>query len=94
MDDREAAGAGHGRWMHTTKEGFTWLVPEEGYVMNENPTDTGIGDWVRFYQNGRLVIGVVMYRTEAQWSCEPEFCTDVGTVAVKNVLETRKKRIE
>lgn len=46
-----------------------------------------IGDWIRFYQNGRLVIGVVQY-VGRNW--EGDFAdTDVGRVAFRNVKEVR-----
>jgi hypothetical protein len=48
------------------------------------------GDWVRFYQNGRLVIGEVRYVKDPKlpgW--DREICTDQGCVDEGCVLETR-----
>lgn len=40
-----------------------------------------VGDWVRFYQNGRLVIGQVQYVTEGKFSGEHVYCTDIGSTS-------------
>ena len=49
-----------------------------------------VGDWIRFYQGGKLVIGIVGYIREAKyhpWGIE--LCTDIGTVNIEDVLEVR-----
>ena len=50
------------------------------------------GDWVRFYLDGRLVIGEVQYRLPNSripyWP--DELATDKGVVGVDAVLEVRK----
>lgn len=48
-----------------------------------------IGDWVRFYTDGHLVIGVVAYRKKDPVLNEYELCTDVGLVYEDQVLERR-----
>ena len=47
-----------------------------------------IGDWVRFYNGGKLVIGVVEYVRKKV--IHVEYCTDAGTVHEDSVLEVRK----
>lgn len=47
-----------------------------------------IGSWIRFYQNGRLVVGVVEYLEKdllGYWTAK----TDIGLVDIRYVLETR-----
>jgi len=39
------------------------------------------GDWIRFYQAGRLVVGVLQYITYEDGPCEPSYCTDIGVTA-------------
>jgi hypothetical protein len=50
------------------------------------------GDWVRFYRNGALVIGVVQYvrnrDTYPRW--EKQAMTDVGAVDLGSILESRR----
>lgn len=50
-----------------------------------------VGDWVRFYRDGRLVIGEVVYVEQAaSWSKSDEvYSTDQGTVENLAVLESR-----
>lgn len=48
-----------------------------------------VGDWVRFYQNGTLVIGVVQYIGKDRLGYQ-ELATDQGTVCVESVREVRK----
>lgn len=51
------------------------------------------GDWVRYYNNGRLTIGVVQYvRPKRSDFWEPEICTDVGTAYLSEVIEVRSAR--
>lgn len=51
-----------------------------------------IGDWVRFYRNGELVIGVVEYMTQDEIMGDRTLWTDRGAVALEDVLETRKAK--
>ena len=47
-----------------------------------------VGSWVRFYQGGYLVIGVVQYLEKTSlgyWIAK----TDIGTVDTRHVLECR-----
>lgn len=49
-----------------------------------------IGDWIRFFQSGNLVIGVVAYiRDQDYYPYETELCTDIGVVGLSNVREVR-----
>lgn len=48
-----------------------------------------IGDWVRFYQNGRLVVGIVEY-TEKNSSGYLQLHTDIGSVDARYVLEFKR----
>jgi hypothetical protein len=51
------------------------------------------GDWVRFYQNGSLVIGVVEYVRPVEYdflSHKWEIDTDVGSTTEKAVREMRR----
>lgn len=54
----------------------------------------GCGDWVRFYQDGKLVIGVVQYVKEAEsWSSHRwDVSTDVGLTSDDAILERRVSR--
>lgn len=45
-----------------------------------------VGDWVRFYKDGRLVIGEVKY---IETSGGVVFLTDQGGVDIESVLEVR-----
>lgn len=47
------------------------------------------GDWVRFYRNGRLVIGVVQYFVPRQ-TITRYVDTDEGAVAVERIRELRR----
>ena len=54
-----------------------------------------VGDWIRFYQNGRLVIGVVEYITKGRLLGsvnDEELCTTSGTVNADQVLEKRSQK--
>lgn len=46
-----------------------------------------IGDWVRFMQDGRLVIGKVEYIKSKL--LKPEYFTDAGVVDFDRILEVR-----
>ena len=49
-----------------------------------------VGQWVRWMRNGALVIGVVQYvRDQSKYPYEPEYVTDVGSVAESSILEAR-----
>lgn len=48
------------------------------------------GDWVRFYQSGKLVIGQVEYIIKGITG-RYEIKTDIGSVTEEYVLEVRKK---
>jgi hypothetical protein len=50
-----------------------------------------VGDWVRFYQNGELVVGVVQYTTRTILG-HVEYNTDRGVVSDEYVLEVRKAK--
>jgi hypothetical protein len=47
-----------------------------------------VGSWIRFYQNGIMVIGVVQYlqkNLQGYWDAK----TDIGSVDTRYVLEAR-----
>lgn len=49
-----------------------------------------VGDWVRFYQGGKLVIGVVGYiREQKYYPYGEQLQTEIGTVDVPDVVEAR-----
>jgi hypothetical protein len=48
-----------------------------------------VGQWVRFYRNGALVIGVVQYVRVDPVNSEREYQTDNGAVDEDGVLEVR-----
>lgn len=52
-------------------------------------TTASVGDWVRFYQNGNIVIGSVQYIETAGVIGTTVLKTDVGAVEEKHVLEIR-----
>ena len=52
--------------------------------------DINQGDWVRFYQAGIMVIGVVQYIIKDITSYR-QVCTDIGMVSIENVLEVRRQ---
>lgn len=53
-----------------------------------------IGNWIRFYRDARLVIGVVQYIEKditgnyGKW----EYVTDIGTVREDRVKEVRREQ--
>ena len=53
-------------------------------------TNVQVGDWVRFYRNGQMVIGVVQYIAEKSALLGTDLFTDQGSVDVKHVLEIRR----
>lgn len=56
--------------------------------MAREPVKAVVGDWVRFYVTGRLVVGEVRYIQEHTWR-ERVLNTDVGSVSEDCVLEIR-----
>ena len=63
--------------------------------MTEKHGEVKPGDWVRFMDGGRPVIGAVLY-VRVMSSLESRLCkeevvltTDVGTINIERVLETR-----
>ena len=55
----------------------------------ENELFAQIGDWISFYQNGNIVIGIVMYIKKDKYIKKFKYCTHVGEVAQENILEIR-----
>lgn len=47
------------------------------------------GDWIRFYQSGRLVIGVVAYIQDDGWRAMAQ--TDIGACNLDDILEYRRE---
>lgn len=55
-----------------------------------NDIEIRVGDWVRFYRSGQMVIGEVRYIIPRQpWERSGTLATDAGTVAADAVLEVR-----
>jgi hypothetical protein len=54
------------------------------------------GDWVRFYQGGKIVLGVVQYVSPARaWdSSKWKVSTDVGQIGDDEILELRQGAVE
>lgn len=50
-----------------------------------------IGDWVRFYVNGELKIGVIEYINVQPYKTDRELLTNLGSVSDSRVLEVRSK---
>ena len=50
-----------------------------------------VGDWVRFYRNGELVLGEVIYIRQDKTLNDTYYCTDRGEVEQDDVLERRRK---
>ena len=48
-----------------------------------------VGDWIRFYNNGILVIGVVEYLIEHDVLHDLDYATDKGRCSEDSVLEVR-----
>jgi len=49
-----------------------------------------IGTWVRFYQNGELIIGIVEYLPQKEsWERLPKYHTTAGAVSEDSILEAR-----
>jgi hypothetical protein len=49
------------------------------------------GDWVRFYQCGKIVIGVVQYIEKDLYSSDLKIKTDIGCLRDYEVLEVRQR---
>ena len=49
------------------------------------------GDWVRFYQDGKMVIGVVQYTEKDLYSSDLKVKTDIGCLRDYEVLEVRRR---
>lgn len=48
-----------------------------------------VGDWVRFYRGGELILAVVEYRVENGVFGKYELCTTEGRIPEEVVLECR-----
>jgi hypothetical protein len=48
-----------------------------------------VGDWVRFYRNGTLDIGVVCYVRKNDLLQTEDYLTDQGSVHESQILEVR-----
>ena len=55
------------------------------------PEDVSVGDWVRFYVDGGLVIGQVEYISSRPEIAAVDVGTDAGSVDVRDILEVRKR---
>lgn len=50
-----------------------------------------VGDWVRFYNGGRLVLAIVQYvRKEKHYPNKDEACTDICPVPFDQIIEVRR----
>jgi len=56
--------------------------------------DTKVGDWVRFYQAGTLVIGVVQYVGKKDVLNKRDIMTDVGIVSEGSIIEARNSYVK
>lgn len=54
-----------------------------------NRDDVKPGDWVRFYSNGKLVIGVVQYPPHSE-TVSLYVDTDVGMTPLSSIREVRR----
>lgn len=52
------------------------------------------GDWVQFYKNGQLVVGVVHYLHDDCWPRAQYVSTDIGKTCCHNILEMRRNTTE
>jgi hypothetical protein len=53
-------------------------------------SQVSVGDWVRFYRDGVLVIGRVEYVKIDPVLHESEYMTDRGSISKDSILEVRK----
>jgi len=52
-----------------------------------------VGDWIKFYNNGQLVISTVeSIRPQPKYPYDIEYCTTIG--ATTNYIELRKKQYD
>ena len=51
----------------------------------------GVGDWVRFYNGGELVIGQVEYIVKDRYTFGYSLSTTAGGISLDYVLEVRKR---
>lgn len=56
---------------------------------SDSKLNAKVGDWVRFYQNNHLVIGVVQYTVKDSLGYM-QLKTDLGSVDERYVLEVRR----
>jgi hypothetical protein len=51
-----------------------------------------VGDWIRFQQSGRLMVGIVQYlRPRSSWDSTIVYQTDIGVVCRDDILEMRRE---
>jgi hypothetical protein len=55
------------------------------------PDDVKPGDWVSFYDNGKIVIGNVRYVGLPAYGSYTEAMTDIGTIRLDYILEVRSE---
>lgn len=49
------------------------------------------GDWVRFYRDGQLILGIVEYvEHSTRWNASQELFTDKGHIGDTEVKEVRR----
>lgn len=49
-----------------------------------------VGQWVRFYLSGRLVIARIEYLPpRASYESQPSYCTDLGEIPQSSIMEAR-----
>lgn len=56
----------------------------------DEPVQLKIGDWVRFYKDGRLIVSEIRY-VVAKWDTE-YYVTDDGEVSKELIIDYRRKR--
>jgi hypothetical protein len=49
------------------------------------------GDWVSFYQNGKLTISEIRYIIRKQYDIGFDYYTDRGVISKDSILEVRTK---
>lgn len=50
-----------------------------------------VGDWIRYYSNGELIINAIEYITKDSLLGELTFHTARGNVTIEYILESRSK---
>ena len=63
------------------------MTPQAGKMTFE---DVPIGSWVRFYQGGELVIGIVQYHVPSGPLGDPYVYTDIGSIGLEYIIEVRQ----